>query len=357
MAARNSPELSDREQHLLRALVERYIHDGQPVGSRYLSREAGLSLSPATIRNVMADLEEMGLIRSPHTSAGRVPTATGYRFFINALLKARPLRAEFLDILRSDLVVPDETNSELLEHASRLLARVTGMAGVVVMPKRENVTLRHIEFMQLSRDRVLVILVTNEHEVHNRIVIPARKFSAAELQEASNYLNQQFAGKALADIRNGLLANLQETREQMNQAMMDVTQMAHQALQVDHKDDSERFVVAGETNLMEFAELSNVERLHKLFDAFSQGRDLIHLLDQCMKADGVQIFIGEESGYHVLDGLSVVTAPYGGGDHAVVGVLGVIGPTRMEYEKVIAVVDITAKLLGSVLNSHGTPPI
>lgn len=355
MGVPQHPELSERAQHLLRVLIERYILDGQPVGSRYLSREAGLNLSPASIRNVMADLEELGLVRSPHTSAGRVPTVHGFRLFIDSLLTVQPLRAEILKALHDELGV-EETTDELLEHASRLLARLTGLAGIVVLPKRHNPPLRHIEFLPLSRGRVLVILVTAEDEVQNRIIVPNRLYSASELQEASNYLNEQFAGKDLGQVREAVLREMNETRERMNQAMLDAIRMAHLALQREEESGEDRFVVSGETNLMDYAELSDIDRLRQLFDAFGQKRDLIHLLDQCLRADGVQIFLGEESGYRAFEGLSVVTSSYYRGSDRI-GVLGVIGPTRMKYEQVIPVVDVTARLLAAALNRDDTAPI
>lgn len=346
------PELNERAQQLLKVLVERYIQEGHPVGSRVLSREPSLSISPATIRNIMADLEDCGLVTSPHTSAGRVPTDSGYRFFIDTLLKIRPLDILEVRQLKGDFEAEDDANT-LIETASRLLSSVTQMAGVVMFPRRETVAFRHIEFLPISHGRVLVILVTNEQEVHNKIIRPAKEFSAAELLQASNYLNTIFEGKDLSAVRASILKELQETRELMNREMLHAIEMAALAIRNDEKKDD--LVLSGETNLMDFTELSDMERLRQLFEAFNYKRGLIHLLDQCLQADGIQIFIGEESGYRVLDSCSVVTSTYSVDDE-VTGVLGVIGPTRMKYERVIPLVDATAKLLGSALNQKTSSP-
>jgi len=327
--------------------VERYIHDGQPVGSRVLSKDFDLKLSPATIRNVMADLEDLGLIHSPHTSAGRVPTVNGYRFFVDTLLTVKPLHEQELDRLHQGL--DKRKNDDLLGMASKLLSDTTQMAGVVTLPRKELVCLRHIEFLALSNTRVLVIFVTNEHEVHNRIIHTSKKFSATELQQAANYLTSVYAGKSLASVRAAVLKEMQEDQQRMNQSMLDAVSMAQLAFNKDENKE-EDYVLSGQTNLMGFAELSDMDRLKSLFDAFSQKRGIIHLLDKCLAADGVQIYIGEESGYRAFDHCSLVTSSYTVNDE-VVGVLGVIGPTRMAYERIIPFVDVTAKLLGAALNT------
>ncbi|MCK9622835.1 MAG: heat-inducible transcriptional repressor HrcA [Methylobacter sp.] len=333
-------------------LVERYISDGQPVGSRALSKDSDLNLSPATIRNVMADLEDLGLVHSPHTSAGRVPTVSGYRLFVDSLLTVKPLESKDLSRLHEGLSLSEDT-SDVIGVASRLLSELTQMAGVVTLPKRELVCLRHIEFLSLSHTRVLVIFVTNEQEVHNKIIHTSKVFSPAELQQAANYLNSIYSGRSLDAVRKAVLKELQEDQERMNQGMLDAVKMAQLAFDQDNKKDD--YVLTGETNLMGFSELSDMDRLRNLFEAFSQKQGVIHLLDQCMKADGVQIFIGEESGYRAFDHCSLVTSSYSVSDE-VVGVLGVIGPTRMAYEKIIPFVDITAKLLGAALNPKSTTP-
>lgn len=332
---------------MLRALIERYVVDGMPVGSRTLAREAGLQLSPATIRNVMADLEELGFVSSPHTSAGRVPTVQGYRFFVDTLLSVKPLDQRAIEKLRAELVV-EQSPKDLVETASGLLSGITQLAGIVTLPRHEHPLFKRVEFMPLSDDRVLAILVAGNDEVQNRILHTERAISAAELQQASNYLNQLFTGKDLDEVRATLLREMQETRSNMNEMMMTAIRMADQVLE-HHADED--FVLAGQTNLMGFHELCDVERLRNLFEAFSTKRDILHLLDQCVHGEGIQIFIGEESGYRMLDECSMVTAPYSV-EGQVLGVLGVIGPTRMAYEQVIPIVDITARLLGAALNTR-----
>lgn len=341
--------LSERAQQLLRVLVESYIRDGQPVGSRNLSRESGLAVSAATVRNVMADLEEYGFVASPHTSAGRVPTDKGYRFFVDTMLKVQPLDTEAVQALRRQLDAAQDGPKSLVAAASQILSRVTQLAGVVTMPRAQQAAISHIEFLGLSDNRLLVILVLDGREVQNRVVQQDRYRSADELRRAGSFLNEQLTGRTLSEARQAILGQLQEAQQTLNSVMIDAITMAQQALQPDGGELE--YVIAGETNLMGAAQLTNVEKLRRLFEAFNEKRDFLHLLDQSLGAEGVQIFIGQESGYQVLDDCSVVTAPYAaGGD--VVGVIGVIGPTRMAYERVIPIVDVTAKLLGAALNSR-----
>jgi len=345
--------LNERAQHLLRVLVQSYIREGQPVGSRALSRDSGLSLSSATIRNVMADLEDLGFVSSPHTSAGRVPTDRGYRFFVDALLRAELPAAENAELkdMREQLDASHEGPKELVAAASQLLSRITNLAGLVTMPLAPAATLTQIEFVGLAEQRVLVILVFNDREVQNRIIQLERYYSQDELRRASNYLNEQFRGRTLTQVREEILRQLAETHAHMNQIMLDAISMAQHVFEAGEGEDRLEYVIKGETNLMGVAELTNVEKLRRLFEAFNEKRDFLHLLDNSLKAEGVQIFIGHESGYQILDDCSVVTAPYAAGD-SVVGVVGVIGPTRMAYERVIPIVDMTAKLLGAALNSR-----
>ena len=343
------PALSERTQHLLKALVERYIRDGQPVGSRTLARDTGLDLSPATVRNVMADLEELGYLHAPHTSAGRVPTARGYRFFIDALLHLKPLENEEIEILRRRIDQPVQSSAELARSVSDLLSGLTRLAGVVMLPRRKVATLRHVEFLPLSDHRVLAILVLNTQEVQNRIIQTGRPYSAVELQQAANYLNAQFAGQEIEQVREALLRDLRETRDSMDRLTQTVVEIAEQTFETE--SDGADYVVAGQPHLMQCADLSDLDKLRQLFEAFNHKRDLLHLFDQCLHAEGVQIFIGEESGFGVLEGCSVVTAPYSV-EGRVLGVLGVIGPTRMAYDRIIPVVDITARLLAAALNSQ-----
>jgi heat-inducible transcriptional repressor len=343
------PALNERTQHLLRTLVERYIRNGQPVGSRTLARDARLDLSPATIRNVMADLEELGYLRAPHTSSGRVPTARGYRFFIDALLHLKPLEHEEIEILRRRIDQPVRDGAELARSVSDLLSGVTHLAGVVMLPRRRVATLRQVEFLPLAENRALVILVLNSQEVQNRVIQTQRPYSAAELQQAANYLNQQFTGQDIRQVRASLLRDLREARDSLDRLMQTVVEMAEQTFEAE--PGGEDYVVAGQTQLMQYADLSDLDKLRQLFEAFNHKRDLLHLFDQCLHADGVQIFIGEESGFEALEECSVVTAPYSV-EGRVLGVLGVIGPTRMAYDRVIPVVDVTARLLAATLNSQ-----
>ena len=341
--------LSERAQLLLKALIESYIRDGQPVGSRALSRDSGLSLSSATIRNVMADLEDLGFVASPHTSAGRIPTDKGYRLFVDSLLKLKPLQHEEVEEIERRL--KDASNGRaLLQTVSQMLSSVSHMAGLVTLPNPHYVALSQIEFIGLSENRALAIMVMNNGEVQNRVVQLDRRYSGEELRRAANYLNEAFAGRSLPDVRAMLVRQLQETRQHMDQLMQDAIQVAQKVFDA-KPDEQVEYVIAGETNLMGFAELGNVDRLRRLFEAFNEKHDILRLLDNCLRADGIQIFIGQESGYRILDDISVVTAPYMV-DNQVVGVLGIIGPTRMAYERVIPIVDITAKLLGSALNAR-----
>jgi heat-inducible transcriptional repressor len=350
-----SPETIDqspneRAQYLLKVLIQRYIRDGAPVGSRTLSRDSGLDLSPATIRNVMSDLEEMGLVSAPHTSAGRIPTQLGYRLFVDTMVKYRPLKGAEIRNLKKELADNKDDPTALVSSVSNALSHITRLAGVVTVPRVQQVVLRQIEFLSLSDNRVLAILVVNDHEVQNRILNTDRSYTAEELQQAANFLNGHYAGKDLARIRERIVADLERTRSSMNQAMIDIVSVAQSAMEGAANPRSE-FVLAGETNLMDFAELSDLDKLRRLFDAFSRKRFMLDLLDRSVSATGVKIFIGEESGYQLLDNCSVVTAPYSI-DGDIIGVLGVIGPTRMAYDRVIPIVDITAKLLGGALNSQ-----
>jgi heat-inducible transcriptional repressor len=344
---------SDRAGYILRALVEQYIREGQPVGSRTLSRSSGLNLSPATIRNVMADLEELGFVSAPHTSAGRVPTARGYRFFVDTLLQLQPLAIADITRLQNQLVEEASGDAKAVAAAaSSALSALTRMAGVVTLPRQKQLTLRQIEFLPLSNHRVLAILVVNDSEVQNRILHMDRDYSESELRRAANYLSERFVGQDLRSIRARMVEELQSTRETMNQLMIDAVNIAQRAIEIE--PEASELVLAGETRLMEFEQLSDVEKLRQLFELFSQQREILNLLDRSIAAQGVQIFIGEESGYRILDECSIVTAPYRVNDE-IVGVLGVIGPTRMAYERVIPIVDITARLMGSALNSGQQP--
>ena len=348
MRARRLAEVPDeRAQHLLRVLVNRYIREGHPVGSRTLSRESGLDVSPATIRNIMADLEDMGFISAPHTSAGRVPTIKGYRFFVDTLVHLRPPRETEVQLFEDAL--RDSDPQALVLSASNLLSAMTRLAGVVTIPRRAQTALRQIEFLPLSSKRILAIVVLNDRDVQNKILHVHRDFGEDELRKAGNFLTGQFGGSDLDDVRSRLIKQLRDTRESMNSVMLDAIEMAQQTFAATESEGE--FVVAGETNLMGLDGMGGISKLKRLFEAFVRQHDILHLLDQTLNAHGVQIFIGKESGYQLLDEFSVVAAPYAAEDHTM-GVLGVIGPTRMAYERVIPIVDVTAKLLGSALNSR-----
>lgn len=343
---KKSQELPERSLFLFKSLVEHFINDGQPVGSRTLVRDLDLDLSAATIRNVMADLEDMGFLHSPHTSAGRIPTARGYRLFVDSLLRVNDLGSEEIHRIAEEMDSGDSIQN-LLERTSSMLSDITHLASVVMLPRLEHSTLNQVEFMSLSDKRVLVILVMSDNEIQNRIIHTARTFSASELEQAANYLNKMFSGKDLPEIRKEMLAELEGMKDNVNQLMQAAIEMAQQAIESGTKDDC---VIAGETNLMGVSGWGDIDRLKRLFDTFNQKRDILHLLEQSINAKGVQLFIGEESGYEVLDDCSIVTSPYES-EGQILGVLGVIGPTRMDYERVIPIVDLTAKMLGSALNS------
>lgn len=338
--------MDQRAQILLKTLVEHYIADGQPVGSRTLSKCSGLDLSPATIRNVMSDLEEMGFVASPHTSAGRIPTPQGYRFFVDTLLKIQPLQQLEIQRLQYELSSPDP--QELITSAAHVLSTLTQFAGLVMLPKRQSVAFRQLEFLPLSDKRILLIIVTTDGQVQNRIIQTEKTYSPSELTQAANFFNQHYTGCTFEQAHRKL-------HEELSQLQNDVTKLMSAALEASSKvmdEGNEGLVMAGERNLLRVNDLStNVSSLHKLFEAFERRSALLQLLDTSRRAEGVQLFIGGESGFLPLDECSMVTAPYEV-DGQVVGTLGVIGPTRMAYERVIPIVDITAKLLSNALSTH-----
>lgn len=337
--------IDQRYQILLKTLIERYVAEGQPVGSRALSKYSGLQLSPATVRNVMSDLEEMGFIASPHTSAGRVPTPRGYRFFVDSLLTMQPLGEAQIHELEEQLQ-PNQPQ-RLISSASQLLSELTRFAGVVVAPKRMAPRIRQIEFLSLSEKRILLIIVTAEGDVQNRILFTQKAYSPAELVSAANYLNQNFAGLDFPEIRSRMHEELRQLHADMTELMTAAMEAGNQAV----ADTSDQYVISGEKNLLEVEEISsNMSRLRELFALFEQRTGLVQLLDISNRAEGVQVFIGGESGLAPLDECSVITAPYEVNGR-IVGSVGVIGPTRMAYERVIPIVDITAKLLSSALSA------
>lgn len=338
--------LNERARILLKTLVERYIEDGQPVGSRTLSRQAGLNLSPASIRNIMADLEEGGYIASPHTSAGRIPTPRGYRLFVDSLLTVKPLEGPQLSQIQHSLTPADP--QQLVNTASQLLAELTHYAGIVLTPKRRNQQLRQIEFLSLSDKRILLIMVTMDGEVQNRVILTQQPYTASQLTRTANFFNQHFSGLSFEQVRPRLQQELQDLKADISKLMEAVVQTGAEAF----SDRGAGCVVAGEVNLLSTPDLvSDMGRLRELFNLFEQRTELLQLLEVGHHASGVQLFIGAESGVAPLDECSVIAAPYEV-DGEVVGTLGVIGPTRMAYERVIPIVDITARLLSNALSYH-----
>lgn len=336
--------LDDRAKTLLRTLVERYIADGHPVGSRTLSRASGLDLSPATIRNVMADLEELGLIASPHTSAGRIPTARGYRLFVDTMLTARSLDVAHPDAEVTAMLQPDQPQ-RVIAQAATLLSSLSSFVGVVTAPRKASV-FHHIEFMRLGDKRVLVILVAPDGDVQNRVIFTARDHTPAELLEATNYLNAHYAGLSIEEVRERLKTEIDALRGEIATLMHAAVQAGTEAM----AESSDNVVVSGERNLLGVQDFGNdMGSLRKLFDLFEQKTELMRLLDVSSRAEGVRIFIGGESQVVPYEALSVVTAPYEV-DGRVVGTLGVIGPTRMAYERMIQIVDITSRLVGQALS-------
>ena len=345
--------LDPRARRLLRTLIAQHIRDGEPVGSRTLAKRSGLDVSPATIRNIMADLEEVGLVSAPHTSAGRIPTAQGYRVFVDSLLQMKPLQEAEVRQLREQLPAGAGTQA-LLSNTSELLSAMSQFVGVVTVPQRSQFAFRHIDFVPLDGQRILVILVFTDNEVQNRIISPRRAYTGSELEQAANYLNAHFAGRPLAEIRARLLRELRDTRSEMERLLSAAVELSEQALG-EPAPGPEDMLLAGQTRLMGVQDLSDLDRLRELFEAFSRKREILQLLEGTLKAQGVRVFIGEETGLAPLDACTVVTAPYRS-QGRVMGVLGVIGPTRMAYERVIPMVQATADLLGAALNPEPPAP-
>ncbi len=335
--------LDPRARLLLRTLIARYIRDGEPVGSQTLARHAGLDVSSATIRNILSELEDVGLLSAPHTSAGRVPTSQGYRVFVDSLLQIQPLADGEVARLRSELAPGAGTNS-LLGSASELVSAMTHFVGVVSVPKREQFAFKHVDFVPLDGQRVLAILVFADNDVQNRILHTRRGYDAGELERIANYLNSHYAGLPLSEARALLLAEMRNAKQEMEALMAQALELADQTLATDAED----MLVAGQTRLIGVQDLSDLDRLRELFEAFASKREILQVLERTLRAPGVRIFIGEETGMAPLDGVSLVTAPYGVGGRTL-GVLGVIGPTRMAYDRVIPVVQAAASVLTQAL--------
>lgn len=339
--------LDERAQILLKHLIQSYTNDGQPVGSKSLAQQSGLDVSSATIRNIMHRLEEMGLVDSPHTSAGRIPTQAGYRLFIDSLLEVKDLGKSAEKVLNNAFSV-EKTSQDLIQTASSMLSQMTHLTGLISVSKQTHTEVRHIEFMKLSDRRILVILVVNSDQVHNRVIQVDRDYTDLELTEVARVLGHYLIGSDFTQAKQKLLAEIRQHKDDVNRIMASVLDVMGS---VCGESDEDALLTSGESNLLQFAELSDINTLRELFEIFNQKRDLLHILEGCSEAHGVEIFIGSESGYSVLNDCSVIGAPYKI-ENEVVGVLGVIGPTRIAYEKVIPAVDLTARLLTSALNSQ-----
>jgi heat-inducible transcriptional repressor len=332
--------LDDRSKMLMKALVERYIADGQPVGSRTLSRASGLELSPATIRNVMADLEELGLIASPHTSAGRIPTARGYRLFVDTMLTVQH------DSLPTQSLAPGQPQ-RVISNAAHLLSNLSQFVGVVMAPKRASV-FRHIEFLRLSERRVLVIIVSPDGDVQNRVIFTEVDYTQSQLVEAANYLNTHYLGLDIDQVREKLQNEVESLRTEIAALMQAAVTVSSEAM----TETQDEVVISGERNLLSVSDFSSdMGNLRRAFELFEQKAQLMRLLDVAGQADGVRIFIGGESQVVPFEDLSIVSSPYEV-DGKVVGTLGVIGPTRMAYDRMIQIVDITSKLVSNALSHH-----
>jgi len=337
-------QLDNRAQTLLKALVERYIADGQPVGSRALSKISGLDLSPATIRNIMADLEELGYVASPHTSAGRVPTPRGYRIFVDTLLTVQQIDEQAVS---AQLRLQSPQPQKMIASAAQMLSSLSQFAGVVSSPRRESV-FQQIEFLRLGEKRILLVIVAPNGDVQNRLLLTEVDYTPAQLVQSANYINQNYGGLAFDEVHARLQNEVRQLRDDMGRLMQVAVEAGSEAM----ADDSDNMVIAGERNLLSVSDLSsNMSSLRQMFDMFEQKTGLMQLLDVSSKASGVQIYIGGESSLVPMDEMSVVTAPYTA-NGKIVGTLGVIGPTRMAYERVIPIVDITAKLLSNALSHN-----
>ena len=346
--------LDQRAENVLKNLVETYVEQGQPVSSGVLSKLPELGVSSATVRNVMSDLEELGLIISPHTSAGRIPTAQGYRLFVDSMVQASSLTHQAIEQL-SDRFQQETDPETLLAHASDVLSELTQFAGVVVLPSASASRFHQLEFMRLSGERILAILVTEDGRVQNRVLPTAGTFTDSELVEAANFFNQRYKGNTLDEVRRLLIGDMRKDNDDMHSLNQSAMQAASKVISEEEESVESGVVVSGEQKLLDVPDLCQIETLQGLFDAFKTKRDLLDLLDRSMKAEGISVFIGEESGYSALGECSVIASPYEV-EGKVLGTLGVVGPTRMAYNEVISVVDITSKLLSQALTAASRKP-
>jgi len=336
---------SDRAKKILSAIIDNYIEEGIPVGSKKIATYDRFNLSPATIRNVMSDLENLGFLSSPHTSSGRIPTPKGYRFFIDRLLQLQPVANDQFTSIQETVSQTKSNSKDLATNVSSTLSAITQLAGIVTVPKKQESILKEIDFIPLSEKRILAIVVINDAEVENKILQMKRSYTRKELQISSNYLNQNYVGKSFEYIKDDLVKQIEETSELAQSLMNNIVNIADEVLKT---QKTEEYVVSGENRLMDFDELSDIKKLKELFQVFNEKQLLLQLLDKSISTSNIQIFIGEESGYKLLDNCSLITAPYTN-EEGSIGVLGVIGPTRIAYQKVIPIVDITAKLLSQSL--------
>ena len=342
--------LNSRQELLLKALVESFITDGQPVGSSKLSKASDIGISSATIRNIFVDLEDLGYIYSPHKSAGRVPTELGYRMFVDKMIKVQPVNNQLIKKLKLNLTQGIERKN-IVKNTNEILSNITGLTGIISLPTHKNTELKQIDFLKLSDNKILAILINKNNDVENKVINLEKNYSSSDLQEASNYLNTIISGQSIHHIRKILLNELDDMRKDMNSIMSSAITFGKKLfLDSNEEQENDDLFVSGQTRLMNCKELSDIEKLKTLFEAFSEKNNILHLLDKSISSDGGKIFIGAESGYNVLDDCSVISAPYEFDDD-VVGVLGVIGPKRMAYDRVIPIVDITAKLLTEALKS------
>lgn len=338
-------QVAPRAQQLFKLLVEQYIAEGTPVASKALATRPEVSFSSATVRNIMGDLESLGLVTSPYTSAGKIPTSQGYRFFVDSLLSVEPFEEARVREIEAELN-PDLAPSELVSSASDLLSQITQMTCLITTPLRNQINLRHLEFVCLDEERVLVILVLNDREVQNRVIHTEREYSSIELNQAANFINREYGGHSLIDIRHAVIASMQADKDRMDSLMQAALDMASATFATTPEDEGQELLVSGENRLLDFS--ADTDTVKSLFDAVSSKGRVLHLLDRCLQSSGVQLFIGDESGYQPLGDASLVTSAYEVNGE-VAGVLGVIGPTRMAYKDVIPVVDVTARLLSAAM--------
>ncbi len=344
--------MKERDLILMKSLIESYVKQGTPIGSKALLQSSHLSVSPATVRNIMADLERQGLLLSPHTSAGRIPTTQGLRIFVDKIIQIRSPKSALIDHVRKNLN-PNQDTRSLVSTASNLLSDMTRMASLVQIPSTPVKKLQHIDFVPLSDNRLLVVMVLENDEIQNRVIQVDRNYERNEIAQMANYLNKQLAGRDINSARKELFGEMLKEKQELNSLLQSAIEFAEKGFQSSQEltqQNEDGFHLSGQTNLVSMASHGQLDNIEQIFSAFKQKQQIMSLLDRSLAADGVKIFIGEESGSQGLAGCSLVTAPYKQ-DGKSVGVLAVVGPTRMQYDKVIPIVDVTAKMLSSALDS------